>query len=220
MKELNVCEIFNSPQGEGKYIGTNCIFIRLSGCNLSCSFCDSQYHLKGHMMSINDIQKEIKKYNSNYLVITGGEPLIQQEGLVSLLSNLSKKYFVTIETNGTIMPNEKLLDLVDHFSCSPKLAISGNDINKRINYNVLEFYNQCYNSIFKFVIANQQDLKEVLFLEEQLKLDKAKIYLMPEGKTLVEQNLRSKMVIEMCKQYNFNFSPRVHIIVYDNKRGV
>jgi len=220
MKELKICECFNSLQGEGKYVGKNSIFLRLSGCNLACLFCDSQYHLKGHIMSTDDIKKEIEKYNSNYLVITGGEPLIQQEGLIELLSILPKKYFVTIETNATIMPNENLFDLVNHWSCSPKLASSGNDIDKRINYDVLKFYNQCYDSIFKFVVSNRKDLKETLFLEDQLQLNKDKIYLMPEGKTIMELNMRTQSIINMCKENNFHFSPRLHILVWGTKKGV
>ena len=220
MKELKVCEIFGSIQGEGKYIGRNSIFLRLSGCNLFCVYCDTRYHSKGYIMSIDDIKKKIGKYDSNYLVITGGEPLIQQEALITLLSELPKKYFITIETNATIMPDEKLFDLVDHWSCSPKLTSSENDIDKRTNYNVLEFYNNCYDAIFKFVITGELDLKEVLFLEDQLQLDKDKIYLMPEGRTMSELNMRSKLVVNMCKQNNFHFSPRIHISIWGSKRGV
>lgn len=220
MKELNICECFHSIQGEGKYIGKNSIFLRLSGCNLSCSFCDSQYHLNGHIMSTEDVIKEISKYNSDYLVITGGEPMIQQEALLELLEKLNKKYFVTIETNGTITPILGLLDFVDHWACSPKLAISGNPIDKRINYDALEFYNTFHDSIFKFVIANENDLNEVKFLEDQLKLKKDKIYLMPEGKTIMELSMRSVSVINMCKENNYNFSSRLHILIYNNMRGV
>jgi len=227
-----VNEIFHSIQGEGKFIGLNTIFIRLLGCNLHCSWCDTPYawdftgklgkkfnpRVEGHNLSTKEVMQEIEKYNSFSITISGGEPLLQQEAIAELVSQVS--HLSHIETNGTIIPNAQLANRIDFWSVSPKLVSSSDPIEKRMNYNALYFFNQLSNSIFKFVIQNEEDFKEVLFLKDQIKISAPKIYLMAEGKTTQEQNDRAKSVIELCKEYGFNYSPRVDVLIYGLKRGV
>lgn len=219
-KELKISEIFYSHQGEGKYVGHESIFLRLSGCSLNCIYCDSRYADEGRMINIKDIIKEFKKYKSNNLVITGGEPMLQQNGLIELLIRLKNKYFVTIETNGTIIPVPKLLKFIDHWSVSPKLANSGNDIKLRLNGDAMIFYSDIYNPIFKYVISGVKDITEVQLAEKCFNLDRNKIYLMPEGKTIQEVNIKSHWLINECKKYYYNFSPRLHIMLFGNRRKV
>jgi organic radical activating enzyme len=218
--KLHVCEIFQAIQGEGKYVGTNVIFLRLSGCNLNCSFCDTKYHWSGKDMELKDVAEEIKKFNSKKIVITGGEPLSQQQALTELFQeNLDSSYHITVETNGTIMP-DKIIPYIDHYACSPKLGTSGNDIDKRLDYDVLEYINSKKDSIFKFVISSDEDLDEVKFIENQVQIDKEKIYLMKEGGTTEKQYHGIANFLDVCLKNGYNFSPRLHVMIYDIKRGV
>lgn len=214
---MKVSEIFQAVQGEGATIGQNSIFLRLSGCTLNCNFCDSEYHKKGEEKTIEEIKNEIEKFPTKNLVITGGEPLLQQEEIEQLLLQLPN-YFVTIETNGTISPNPSLIYQGVLFACSPKLANSGNNLEKRMNYDALRTINNA-SSIFKFVISDKKDLEEIKFLCEQIEIVKEKVYLMKEGKTKDEQT-DVENIINICLEEGFNFSPRIHIMVYGERRGV
>jgi 7-carboxy-7-deazaguanine synthase len=218
--KLNVCEIFHAIQGEGKYVGTNVVFIRLGGCTLNCDWCDSKYHKDYISKEIDDIVKDVKKYKSDRIVITGGEPLLQQEFLVFLLQKLKSEYHITIETNGTVIPSSEILILTDHFACSPKLSGSGNELAKRLNYDALQVINKADDSIFKFVITNDKDLDEVKLIEEQVPLNHNKIYLMKEGASKKEQEEGLDVFINMCRDEGYHFSPRIQVMVFDVKRAV
>ena len=204
---LWVNEIFGPTiQGEGKTIGNITMFLRLTFCNLRCSFCDTSYVFKeGKKMSNDEILEKISKIKS--LVITGGEPLLQQKNLISLISKLPN-HWIEIETNGMIVPSNELIPFVSLFNCSPKY---------KLNKQALEIFSKI-NSIFKFVI--QDDIDKVISLVEELKIDKEKVYLMPEGKTRKEQIEKSPQIIELCNRYGFRFSPRLHTLIWDNKCGV
>ncbi len=136
MSPLKVNEIFQSIQGEGYRAGHNSIFIRLSGCNLSCSFCDTE-HNKYREMSLEEIYDIIKLYNCNWIVWTGGEPLLQ---LIPehLLFFSTKGYRQAIETNGEMVPNAlATLSLLEHISISPKT----NAVRHWVTYNILRITN-------------------------------------------------------------------------------
>ena len=117
---MKVIEIFESVQGEGRWMGVPVVFIRFAGCNLHCPWCDTKesWGNVGTEMTINDIVKKVKELGPKHIVITGGEPTIQEE-LPQLISFLSINYYVSIETNGT---NDvtSLVDWVDWVTCSPK----------------------------------------------------------------------------------------------------
>eukprot|EP00918_Siedleckia_nematoides_P069419 GHVU01151445.1.p1 GENE.GHVU01151445.1~~GHVU01151445.1.p1 ORF type:complete len:222 (+),score=25.63 GHVU01151445.1:282-947(+) len=220
--KLNVSEIFHAIQGEGKYTGANVVFLRLSGCDLHCTWCDTKYHWAGIEMELEDVAKEIYNFKSNRIVVTGGEPMLQQEILIELFKiiNINHDYHTTIETNGTIIPNKEMKILVNHWACSPKLANSGNDLNKRINYDALQAINKMDDSIFKFVVSSEEDMEEIKFLEEQVPLKHDKIYLMKEGMTTAEQYQNMPEFVNMCRDLGYHFSPRLHVMVFDNLRGV
>lgn len=121
---MKVKEIFYSLQGEGRFTGTAAVFLRLSGCNLKCPFCDTD-HFDGTLMSHEDIMDELVKYPSRHLVITGGEPSLQLEpSFIDMLHEYG--YFVQVETNGT----HPLPQNVDWITCSPK---SKNIVYDRVN---------------------------------------------------------------------------------------
>ncbi len=116
-------EIFCSVQGEGVNIGKPAVFLRLGLCNLACTWCDTKYTWDWEEydpkeqiieMPLEEVEREILGYNCKYLVVTGGEPMIQQSRLMPLLENLkNKEFFIEIETNGTIVPDQKLVNLID-----------------------------------------------------------------------------------------------------------
>jgi 7-carboxy-7-deazaguanine synthase len=228
--KLPVSEIFFSIQGEGVNIGKPSLFIRLYFCNLSCVWCDSKYTWENQdkakegidyfLMDIQEILNYISKFDCNRVVITGGEPLLHQEKLKNLLKELKNKgYYIEIETNGTIKPKEEIIKLVDLFNVSPKLSNSKVDYKLRIRNEVLKVFSEINNSIFKFVICDVKDLDEVDELVKKLNIKKEKVYLMPEGtdeKTIKE---RSLWLIDESKKRNYNFTTRLHILMFGNQRG-
>lgn len=206
-------EVFHSIQGEGPSIGVPAIFLRLGGCNLKCKWCDTKYTWNpkcadNKQMSIPKIIKAIKKYSCKHLVITGGEPLLQQDQLSELLKKL-KNYTAEIETNGSITC--KLGKYINQINCSPKLKNSGN-----LPYSLKILPTK--KVIYKFVIKTKSDLTEVKAFARKYKITKDKIWLMPEGTSKTDILKRSKWLIELCKKEGYNFSPRLHIMLYGNKR--
>ncbi len=119
MYQIN--EIFASIQGEGYWSGQAAVFIRLSGCNLRCAFCDTEF-LRSRTMSVNEILKELENYAARHVVITGGEPLMQD--LTELTRALkSREYFIQIETNGMYDPGQAVLDWITVSPKNTKLKI-------------------------------------------------------------------------------------------------
>ena len=200
-----ISEIFYSVQGEGPNAGKPAVFLRLSGCNLKCKWCDTKYAWnKGKEMTISQVIQKIKKHPCKHLVITGGEPLLQQDKLKALLSKL-KGYTAEIETNGSLPI--KISRLIEQINCSPKLKNSGNPqyslrvkpVNKKV--------------LYKFIVQKGEDLEEINAFIRKYKIPKDHVYLMPEGisrKTILD---RSKWLVEICKKEGYNFSPRLHIIM-------
>ena len=222
--DLRVCEIFYSIQGEGPSVGKPAVFLRLSGCNLRCTWCDSKFTWEQLPFSkIADVVKEIKKYPVKHLIITGGEPTMQQEGIVELLKKL-KGYTVELETNGSIPL--KIGKMFNQINCSPKLESSG---NKPYKLQILpsEKYQskrsnvkgQMSKVIYKFVIGKKSDLNEMKEYCEKYKIPKDRTYLMPLGVTKETIGKTSAWLIETCKKEGYNFSPRLHIMIWGNKRA-
>lgn len=228
-----VSETFFSIQGEGKYIGVPAVFLRTQGCNLLCRWpCDTipvwkegelyTYEELYALWDRNGWDTALKK--RAHLILTGGEPLTRQDELTSFLEYLSKmglRPFIEVETNATILPNGKFDQFITHYTCSPKLANSGMPRERRYRENALEFFSTNSKAVFKFVIDKKEDIREVL-RDFVLKLDLSppKVYLMPESTNRVELNEKSPWLVEICKQYGFNFSSRLHISIWDQLTGV
>ncbi len=224
---MRISEIFYSIQGEGTNIGKPAIFIRLAGCHLRCVWCDSKFTWdmkSGEKMSTMEIIKKIKKLNCRHLVITGGEPLIQQSGIKELLEKLneisanstdSQQYYTEIETSGSLTP--QINSLIDQYNCSPKLS---NSKNRPINYQTsLPKFPQ-EKTYYKFVIDKPNDLKELKHFMKKHKLSQNKIILMPQGITREEIAKKSQWLAKICKKENWRYSTRLHIELWGNKRGV
>lgn len=215
-------EIYQSFQGEGRNYGEKCILIRLKGCNLRCSWCDTRdswdYENSGNegavAKTIDEICDMIHKYKTKHLVITGGEPLLQQVELAELIRRLPD-YYIEVETNGTIVPFLQ----VDQFNVSPKLSHSENS-GYAENEEALSVFAELDNADFKFVISQKSDISEVLRFSADYNIPANRIFLMPLGTTTAELDVRDIMVRELAKKYGFSFTDRLHVRLYENRRGV
>jgi organic radical activating enzyme len=178
-----------------------------------------------HKMSIHTVLDvlDLHRGTCKSLVISGGEPLLQQEQLCELLVELKKqKWWIEVETNGTIEPTDEFIRLIDQFNCSPKTSNAGSDnpIGKRFNQEALIRINRSGKATFKFVFQSPQDLDEARSIMYSAKVDSKDVWLMPEGRTREEQLLRQTEVETIAKVHGYNFSPRLHILEFGNKRAV
>ena len=239
--KLAVSEVFYSLQGEGKTTGVPSVFVRLGGCNLMCGGMGTQFDNELHngaTWRCDTIEVWMKAQSKEYedilpddckkalrmgahLIITGGEPLMQTAGIEGFIewcqSQFNPSIFTEIETNGTIIPSDKLKSLVTQWNCSPKLHNSGNDKMMRFNLAALTEFNKL-NTQFKFVITTREDFDEML--NDYGFLSKEKLVLMPSGEnqTLLAQS--KQVVAELAKEYYINYTSRLHIDIWDKKTGV
>ncbi len=240
-------EIFHSLQGEGRSLGVPSVFIRASLCNLHCIWCDTDYtwnwtgtpfkHQRdtqpGYQkfrkedqiidLSPAEIVTEVHQYPSRNIVLTGGEPMLHQADWIQIIDGLralDPSYTVEIETNGTILPEAELDARLTHYNVSPKLANSANPDHLRERPEVLKFYAASPKAYFKFVISQEADLAEVLALQKKYGIPSRRIYLMPQGTSVADLNARQMMLVEICQQHGFNYTDRLHIRLFGEKRGV
>ncbi len=227
-----ISEIFYSLQGEGMLTGLPSLFIRTSGCNLRCNWCDTDYaswEPTGEDMTIDEIVSHVDSKKCKHVVVTGGEPMIAKEIQQLCMSLKDKDCHITIETAGTISPENIDCDLA---SISPKMSNSTPDKRAseswlkrherdRINLLIIQEWIDNYDYQLKFVIDSQNDVNEVLELLAQLKRDIApyKVLLMPQGITKEEIDTKKLLVAEMCKEYGFRYCDRLHIELFGNKKG-
>jgi 7-carboxy-7-deazaguanine synthase len=223
---LKIAELFYSLQGEGALVGVPSVFIRTSGCNLRCSWCDTPYtswQPEGNELSIEQILDEVKTHHARHVVVTGGEPMMLPE-VVPLTERLrALGLHITIETAGTVF-RPVACDLM---SISPKLSNStpsgpwaAQHDRLRIQPETLVELMARYQYQLKFVIAQPGDLEEVQALLDSLRADRERVILMPEGTVREVLRERSMWLAEICKEEGFRFSPRLHVDLYGNKRGV
>ena len=225
---MKISEIFESIQGEGTNAGKPAIFLRTAECNLKCTWCDTKYTWdwknfdyakEVKEISIKEIRRELEQFSNRHLVITGGEPLMQQDDLAELLTFLKPKFYVEIETNGTILPNNALSTLVDQWNVSPKTSNSGNPLELCDVNESYTFFSKQKNCYFKYVIESESDLIEISTLIEKYGLKKDRVLLMTQASTKEEMNVREKTVFFMSKKNNLGFSPRIHVTKRGNQRG-
>ena len=227
-----ISEIFYSLQGEGELTGMPSVFVRTSGCNLRCNWCDTPYASwspEGTKMEVQEIIAEVRKHPAKHVVLTGGEPMIAP-GIHELAFQLQELgYHITIETAATIMPRGIACDLA---SLSPKLAHSAPDARLddtwRQKHEELRWQPQVVaswmangNYQLKFVISSEADLLEMerMIGETDCAIPRGKILLMPEGTTVETLRARAGWLGELCKQHGYRYAPRLHVELYGNKRG-
>lgn len=210
-------EIFYSLQGEGAQVGTPAVFLRLAGCNLSCTWCDTKHSWGAGMeLSAEAVAQRLQAYSCRHLVITGGEPLLQQEELEQLLELLPADYVIEIETNGSVVPSRALRRRVDWWNVSPKLRHSGNDAGTALNFEALETFAELPNVWFKFVVQGEADWRDI----DALELPQHQIMLMPCASTRAELAAARPAVAEMCLQHGVRLGERLHLVLWDTKKGV
>lgn len=210
-------EIFYSLQGEGSRVGTPAVFVRLSGCNLHCSWCDTKYSwAEGMEMPVEDVASSIMRYHCPNLVLTGGEPLLQAESLCSLLRLLPQELFVEVETNGTLLPPPWLMGRVNQWNVSPKLPHAGNKGGQPLQPAILAAFADGGRSWFKFVIQTEQDWPAI----EALSLPRNRIILMPCATTRAALGEARPLVARLCLQQGVRLGERLHLTLWDGKKGV
>jgi 7-carboxy-7-deazaguanine synthase len=230
---MKIAELFYSIQGEGKLAGVPSVFVRTSGCNLRCVWCDTPYASwspEGGEMSVDDIVSKVNTFPSKHIVLTGGEPMMFKE-LPALAQRLGAAgHHVTVETAGTLWM-EMPMNLA---SISPKLSNSvpthreGGRFaalheRERIKLDVLKIFATSpliKDRQWKFVIAKPDDLEEAESLLTCIaNIPKEDILLMPEGITPEALAEKSQWLAELCKERGYRFCPRLHVALYGNKRG-
>jgi organic radical activating enzyme len=222
-------EIFRSVQGEGVSAGTPTVFLRLATCNLACSWCDTKYTWDWDSydfdeqvmpMEESDLEERILGFDLPHLVITGGEPLMQQKALGPLALSLNRRgLFCEVETNGTLAPQPEMVDAVSQWNVSPKLGNSGNGRDRREVPEALRAFRDLETAYFKFVVVDPSDIDEVLSLRNKHDLPAERVVLMPEGTSAAAINDRGRWLAEACAEHGFRFSTRLHILLWGDQRG-
>lgn len=240
-------EIFHSIQGEGVSAGLPSVFVRASLCNLHCRWCDTDYtwnwentpwtHQRDNEpgyqkfkkseflieLSTQEVADRIMAFPCTNVILTGGEPLLQDEAWQSVIGHLTRKntvYRFEVETNGTLAPSTELDKMVSQYNVSPKLANSGNSASQRINSKTLAVFSQSDKAWFKFVVSEETDLLEIEHLISRHSLPKNRILLMPEGRTNDVLQRRRLWLADICRDRNYRYSDRLHIQLWGSRRGV
>jgi 7-carboxy-7-deazaguanine synthase len=227
---VRIAEIFYSLQGEGRLVGTPSVFIRTSGCNLRCVWCDTPYtswQAEGEDWSLKRIMAEVAGFSARHVVITGGEPLLTKQ-IVELSAAMKRMgVHITIETAATIFQPV----ICDLMSLSPKLSHStprkraGGRFapmheRNRLNLSVIQKFLDHYDCQIKFVVNREEDFAEIdEILRELRRWDPIQVLIMPQGKTRAELTEKTKWIVESCKRRGYGFTPRLHIELFGNRRG-
>ena len=225
---MKISEIFESIQGEGNNAGKPAVFLRIAECNLKCVWCDTKYtwdwknydySKEVNEMSIKEVRQSLEQFRVRHLVITGGEPLMQQDDLAELLTFLKPKFYVEVETNGTILPNNALSVLVDQWNVSPKTKNSGNPLEMCEDNECYTFFSKKKNCYFKYVVESEDDLIEINQLISKHNLEKKRVLLMTQAMTKEEILAKEKNVFTLSKKNSLGFSPRLHVMKWGSQRG-
>lgn len=225
-------EIFASIQGEGASAGTPSVFVRLSLCNLACSWCDTaytwdwkRYDPKVEIVEaqVCDVVARVESLAGGAIrnaVLTGGEPLQQQGQLGALATALKSRGFrLEVETNGTFVPDETLARAIDQWNVSPKLANSGNSCEKRERPEAMEWFAERPNAYFKLVMTDSNNLAEADELLGRYAVPPERVLLMAEGRAPSVQLDRSRWLVGACQERGYRYTPRLHVLLWGDERG-
>ncbi len=226
---LRIAEIFYSLQGEGALVGVPSVFVRVSGCNLRCSWCDTPYTSwvpEGDAMTLVEIVNRVREYGAaKHVVITGGEPMIFEP--IARLTQLLREhgYHITIETAGTVY----LQVACDLMSISPKLAnstpwdrderLAARHEEARYRPEALRRLMAEYSYQLKFVVAQPGDADEIRRMVRDLGADAERTLLMPEGREAAALAERGRWIAELCKQEGWRYTPRLQVDLWGDRRG-
>lgn len=228
--KVKMSEVFHTIQGEGRFTGTPSIFVRFSLCPLRCRWCDTPYTSwdpEFELTTVDDVVEQVVNIapKCRHVVITGGEPFAQKKALQWLCDRLQREqYHVTIET-AAIVWQYLYCSLL---SMSPKLSTSTpygtpqekNHEKHRLNHDVIKQMLNYYDCQVKFVADSPTDVDEIKQLQKETRIPNDRIMLMPQGRSRDELCEREKWVVDVCKHEGWVYTPRAHIDIYGNQRGV
>jgi organic radical activating enzyme len=231
--KLPLSEMFVSLQGEGRFAGTPSLFIRFNYCNLGCAWCDTRFTWDPAKIESDELLDTaviveralglVEEHNLNpehvHIVLTGGEPMLHQDRLPELIQLLKAQLFdfFEIETDGIIAPSPEMAELVSWWNCSPKLSNNGLSPEQNIAREAIWAIAATGQADFKFVITKPEDIDEVE--RDYLSIiPRESIILMPEGMTASRQLRVMPWLIEECTRRGYRFSPRLHVLAFDNER--
>jgi len=227
---LVVNEIFGpTVQGEGPSAGQLAMFVRLYGCSLSCRWCDTAWTwdatrfdlaAEQHPMTVKAILQELRGHMPGLVVITGGEPLLQQDGLAALAEGITDAGIakrVEVETSGTVPPGPAIIAAVTAFNVSPKLVHSGLRRSQRIRPKVLQQFAASRKAVFKFVACDPEDLEEIG--EIVTKCGLTPVWVMPEGCDSATVLTRMQALADPVIARGWNLTPRLHVLLWENQRA-
>jgi 7-carboxy-7-deazaguanine synthase len=226
---MKVSEIFYSIQGEGILAGVPSVFVRLSGCNLRCVWCDTPYtswNPEGSNMLLEEVMASVRGYATSHAVLTGGEPMIFPECVELTRALKQARLHVTVETAGTVYQPVAC----DLMSISPKLGNSTPherdggrwaQHHDRLRYQpeVLRRLMAEYSYQLKFVVTAPSDMAEIKKIVEETAADPARVVLMPEGIDRETIRERALWLVDLCKDEHFRYGPRLHVDLWGNERG-
>lgn len=234
-QHMLVSEIFGPTlQGEGAHIGRPSAFVRLGGCNLACSWCDTWYawdwqraniETETKTMPVRDVGVLVQALQCKDVVITGGEPMLQARAVRSLVNDYLRPHSMRteMETAGTLLPPDP--NLVDLFTVSPKLHGSGNSLEKRRKPGALDWFARAPlgRAVFKFVVSKAspaEDMREIDGLVAQFGIAPPVVYIMPEGIDTADIDQGLRTVAQYAIDRGYNVTTRLHVQIWGNVRGV
>lgn len=228
---IRMNEVFGPTiQGEGPHAGVYCGFVRFAECNLACSWCDTPYTwdwkrydraIESKPMTVKEVADAIVQLYCYRIVLTGGEPMMQQRFFPELYEETGCAF--DVETNGTIAPTADVIDAVDLFVVSPKLAHSGDPEKLRLKPLALDAYaDLAYDrrAAFKFVVQTPQDLDSVGLLCDEFRIPRTQVWAMPEGANRAAHLENLIALADGIVSHGFNLSSRLHVLAWNDKRGV
>jgi 7-cyano-7-deazaguanosine (preQ0) biosynthesis protein QueE len=225
---LTISEVFGPTiQGEGPSVGHRAGFVRLGRCSLTCVWCDSKFswdwadYDPDRELSIwttDQLLRQLDGMHVDLVVITGGEPLLQQRPMIPLLEGCRQRgWRVEVETNGTLLPTVAS-GLVTQWNVSPKLANAGMPLERRYRPRVLRAFEGTGRAVFKFVVRQPSELDEVQAMVDECGL--SKIYVMPEGTDAATLNARMQQLADPVLARGWHLTPLLHILIWGDRRGV
>jgi 7-carboxy-7-deazaguanine synthase len=245
---LLINEIFGPTfQGEGRQTGQRCFFVRTATCNLECTWCDTPqtwvfserkaakhkrvdvpFNVKteSHKMSEKDVVDKLLELGigrNDLIVISGGEPMLQQERIAKLIDvlRLENYYHYAFETAGTIKPEGWYSSISGGgitWTVSPKLSGSGNPDKKRINIEAFEWFVR-QGADFKFVVTDQYDMLETDEFVQRFGVSRSNVWIMPEGINAVDVLDNARKLERWASEQKYNLTLRQHILLYGDVRG-
>ena len=240
-------EVFYSLQGEGVSMGIPSVFVRCSGCNLQCTWCDTEYtwnwigtsyvHTKDSggnqakydrdlvqlRLTPKEVAELVKTIDCENVVFTGGEPMLQQVKLAEvaqLLRSGGRRYEFEVETNGTVMPDPRFDSQVDRYNVSPKLTNSGMERQTRFRADSLAWFASSTKATFKFVVGSPNDAFEIEEFQKEFNVSRRRILAMPEARDRQTLDERRESVFNLCMEKGWRFTDRIHIAIFGDRRGV